>query len=330
MAVIGFVLLLCLTLPKECPLKSEETDHTIPQEKAFLVLRTNLQTQKEWVKVHAAEFLIWTGHPRGVREVFTAEDAQFGDQTPYRIGIWRVLAQEAESPEEKQKWIHNILQAFADENGNDRIHAAETLAKLRVSPLTAYPEITKRAMDNSDRRLSLYTRWSVGYTSGDSLKNMAEFFLELAIAQGEDPSGRSLAAYIIRQSGLPGEEKWKLLAESALSEHNDQSVRVALLNAAFVTFPPESALTDLSAQVYDEMMKYRESDRLNDRIKVANALAEKGKREHITILESFQETADAFNSPGDADLRSFAAYAILRISERETSPHKLHHKPRLR
>lgn len=317
MAVKGFVLLMFLAFFKDCTMKSGKADTASQQEEAVQLLRTNLQTQQEWVKVHAAEFLLRIGNPQGVRDIFTEENSQFENQTPYRIGIWRVLAQVAESPVEKQKWINKILLAFADENGNDRIHASETLAKLKVSPLTAYPEITKRALESRDRRLSLYTRWCMSFTSADSLTKTKDFFLRLAISRDEDSSSRSLAAYVIRQSGLPDQEKWKLLAESALTEPNGQGVKLALLNAAFVTTQCDRASSDLFVQVYHELMKYRDSGSNSDHIKIADALAEKGKREDIAILSSFQDTSDVINASGYADLSSFAAYAIIRILERK-------------
>src|SRR5690606_22576845 len=91
-------------------------------------LRQILGEQHEWVKVHAAEFLLQLGQPEGVKEAFVSENEQFGDKAPYRIGIWRVLAQAETSEQKKQRWVGKIKKAFLDPRGSDRLHAIETLA----------------------------------------------------------------------------------------------------------------------------------------------------------------------------------------------------------
>ena len=53
-------------------------------------LRDTLEKGEEFIKVHAAESLLWTGHPDQVREVFFNEPQEV---PKYRIGVWRVLAQ---------------------------------------------------------------------------------------------------------------------------------------------------------------------------------------------------------------------------------------------
>lgn len=56
-------------------------------------LRNNLRVLSAWEKVHAAEYLLWLGYAGGVRDAFLQEEARHGQQVPYRVGIWRVLAQ---------------------------------------------------------------------------------------------------------------------------------------------------------------------------------------------------------------------------------------------
>jgi len=283
---------------------------------AIQILQSNLITQSEWVKVHSAEFLLWADHPEGIKDVFLKEEKKFGKESPYRIGIWRVLAQAETKPEEKEKWIQKILQAFTDENGIDRVHAVETLAKLKISPLKDYPDITQRAMEASNKSLSLYTRWSNCYTSLDSLLSVRDLFLELMLSKNEDITFKSLAAYVIRQLGILDKEHWKLLAQSALSEPKDSDIRINLLNAAFVCVDKESAQSDLFKQVYKEFLEYRNITDNKIRIKLVDGLSENGRPEDIILLSSFLKTNDFSVDPISADLRAFASYAILKISNR--------------
>ena len=294
----------------------KKKDYKQEKTEAVQILQTNLTTQSEWVKVHSAEFLLWAGHPEGIKEVFLEEEKKSGNKSPYRIGIWRVLAQAETKPEEKEKWIQKILQAFTDENGKDRIHAAETLAKLKISPLKDYPDITKRALNSPIKSLSLYTRWSTCFTSCDSLLSIHNFFFDLAISKNEDSLTRAIAVYMIRQLNMLENEQWNDLVLSALSEPKDFDIRINLLNAAFVCVDKESAQSDLSKQVYKEFLKYRNITDNKIRIKLADGLAENGRPEDIMLLSSFLKTNDFPIDPISADLRAFASYAILKISNR--------------
>ena len=291
-------------------------DYKQEKTEAIQILQSNLITQSEWVKVHSAEFLLWTGHPEGIKDVFLEEEKKFGKDSPYRIGIWRVLAQAETKAEEKEKWIQKILQAFTDENGKDRVHAAETLAKLRISPLKDYPDITRRAMEANNKSLSLYTRWGNCYVSLDSLISVRDTFFELMLSKKENVTYKSLAAYVIRQLDKLDKEQWNLLAQSALSEPEDSDIRLHLLNAAFVCVDKESIQSDLFKQVYKEFLKYRNMADNNIRIKLADGLAENGHPEDIMLLSSFLKINDSSVDPISADLRAFVSYAILRICNR--------------
>src|SRR5436190_22221225 len=65
------------------------------RQKELQVLRTALEREERWSKVHAAEFLLSLDYPQGVAQIFERELASRGDEPEYRIGIWRVLAQAA-------------------------------------------------------------------------------------------------------------------------------------------------------------------------------------------------------------------------------------------
>src|SRR5690606_4928979 len=102
---------------------SSQQQYTREIESCVTDLNHLLQTQQGWIKVHAAEYLLWTGHGDAVKQVFVAEEKQYGNSTPYRIGVWRVLAQAASDSIERNYWIKKIAQAFLDEQGQDRVHA---------------------------------------------------------------------------------------------------------------------------------------------------------------------------------------------------------------
>ena len=102
---------------------------------AVQVLRTSLDQESRWGKVHAAEALLATGNGDGVARAFERELTSHGEEKEYRIGIWRVLAQAAASEPQRGPWVRKIVAAFLDTAGPNRLHAAEALGKLGYGPI---------------------------------------------------------------------------------------------------------------------------------------------------------------------------------------------------
>jgi len=280
-------------------------------------LRTILKTQSEWVKVHAAEFLLWSGYPDNVRNIFLEEEKYWGNKSPYRIGIWRVLSQVTKKPEEKEIWTGKIMQAFLDTNGTDRIHAAETLAKLHISPLVDSHGITVKTMNSLVRSLSLYTRWSVGFSSQDSLISVRTLFFNIATSGNEDASSRKLAVYVLCHSGSLAFAEWEKLARIALLEPEGSALKINLLNAAVITANNDAVPGDLYGRVYEAFLKFKKVAKKAIRMEIAAGLAEKGKPEDLPILISFlRNEIPLGQDTDDADVRASAAFAILKMSAR--------------
>src|SRR5439155_13224818 len=94
------------------------------------LLHAALDGEQQWTKVHAAEALLAAGDTQSVKTAFDRELPLKGNERPYRIGIWRVLAQAARNDEARDGWIKNIVDAFREVDGTDRLHASETRGKL--------------------------------------------------------------------------------------------------------------------------------------------------------------------------------------------------------
>ena len=295
------------------------------REQAIQELRVNLQTQTKWEKVHAAEYLLWLGYPQGVQDVFLKEQQQFGDESPYRIGIWRVLAQAATEPEQKRMWVERILKAFQDPNGADRVHAAETLAKLHISPLAESPEVTQQILAGETSPLSLYTRWGASLSNADSTNSTRRAFLSLLASGQGDVSHRRLAAYALRHLGGLDARQWHQLAQTALAESDESGAKAYLLSAAFVTAPIDSSQSTAFSEIRKSLLEAKNSPHKADRVEMANALAERGTFEDLPALLSLLNNEEPIisngnkaggshiHSPENADVRATAAYAILKI-----------------
>jgi len=284
----------------------------ILKSQALEELRNVVREQSEWVKVHAAEFLIWAGYPDGVREIYLQEQEKFSEQPQYRIGIWRVLAQAAESDDEKNLYLEKIMQAFLDTDGPDRIHAVETLAKLEQSPVRRNPKITRDALTGENKALTRYARWAVAYDSGDSLQSAKSTLLSQLRA--EDPTDRAIAAYSIRRLGHFSPDEWKLLSDIALKEPIDSPAAVYLLSAAFTTAPPDS---DVVGRLHQALIALADAPNKGVRMEMATALADKGTEADIPLLKALLCNEKPIGkAEDDADVRAAAAYALIRILDR--------------
>lgn len=289
-------------------------------DKAMNELRTVLATQSQFIKVHAAEYLIWLGDAEEVKKEYLKEDSLYHTQTPYRIGIWRVLAEAEENPADKARWINKVFDVYGDPRAPDRLHATETLAKLQQSPLERYPDITRETLASDNRNLRTYALWAVSYASDTAMEKNRTEFLHLA-ATDPDSIIRKISAFILRKiKGLTTDE-WTSLANRALAEPAASGMRHSLLNTVFVTLPEGAGNEELFRRTEQEMLKDHAHFSAAERIELALSLADKGTDSHLPILTSMLNNEHVTgiyepNSKEGADVRATAAFAILKIKER--------------
>lgn len=280
-------------------------------------LREVMNTQSKFVKVHAAEYLLWSGHSEGVRETFMKEEQLFDTARPYRIGIWRVLAQADSNAKEKAIWVGKIMDVFADIHATDRVNAAETLAKLGISPLAQYPDITRKAIESQGTSLSLYSLWAASVSGKDSLNECRNKALEIIQSNQSDTLRTTLAAYILRHIGGLNAEEWTMLVTRAFSEPVNSSPKAYLLSAAFMLTPKDSIQSEMYDQIKKELLMGRNSSRAGSRTEMAFALAEKGDGNDLPVLISMLNNKNPLPADADnADVSAAAAYAILEIGKR--------------
>ncbi|GAA4749601.1 hypothetical protein GCM10023229_32730 [Flavisolibacter ginsenosidimutans] len=289
-------------------------------DKALAELRNVLKTETEFVKVHAAEYLIWLGYPAEVRQVFLKENELHGDQPKYRITIWRVLAQTETDPQGKKVWYDKIFKAFGDVNGPDRLHAAETLAKLKLSPAERYPEATQKSINDESRNMQAYTHWALSYAPGANADRFRKDFLKMAESD-TNQIVRMISAFILRKSGGLTETEWTELSRAALAEPADSPLKKNLLNTAIVTFPSGEKRTADYEKIRKAMTENYQRFSAGERMELAQALAEKGDASDLPILASYLNNENSkglyeADSKEAADVRANAAYAIVKIKRR--------------
>ena len=276
------------------------------RERAVSTLRDVLEHQERWVKVHAAEFLLSLDYPEGVEKEFTEELERHGTEPEYRIGIWRVLAKAAYDPRENRRFIARIRDVFLDSAAPDRLHAAETLAKLGY----AVPQETgptgggqperaafERAAGGGDS-MAVYARWVL--LNSDPRRDDSPLAEMLSSA---DAGVRGTAAYAIRHLASVSPATQRALA-SAAAGPRDSAAEIQLVCAMAVHAP--------AAQRGEWLARLRESAATADarhRYHARQTLAQLAGLADLALLSRGLDDADA-------DVRAASAYAVLRLGRR--------------
>jgi SSS family solute:Na+ symporter len=278
------------------------------------VLRNVMQTESKWVKVHAAEYLMWAGHSDGVQETFLKEEQLHGTETPYRVGIWRVLYEAANNKGVRDQWTDSLRSVFLNKNSKYRIWAAETMGKLNISPAPDHPKIVQRAIDSYSTELSLYTLWAASNSNTDSLQHCKNKLLNLIASDQSKPSRKRLSAYILRHIDHLSANEWKIIVAEALAESDTSSAKAYMLSAAYVTTPQDSIKSKYYKKIRAELVVEAKSPHIGNRTELAIALAERGTIKDLPILISMMNNKHSLKKQSDnADAKSAAAYGILML-----------------
>lgn len=291
--------------------------------KAMDELRHTLENSHEFVKAHAAEYLIWLGHKEEAKKIFLQENKLYKAQPKYRIVIWRVLAEAETEPEQKKVWIDKIYNAFGDINGPDRLHATETLAKLQLAPLTNQTIAIQKSVNDESRNMQVYIHWALSYAADADKNKYKQDFLNI-IEKDTNEIARVISAFVIRKLNNLTNAEWTKLALDALAQVETSAIKNTMLNTTFATTPEHLKSSAEYLLIKKGMIKNYQQFSAGDRIGLSQALAENGDITDLPLLTSYlnnENNKGIYESETElaADVRAAAAYAILKIKSRETA-----------
>jgi SSS family solute:Na+ symporter len=268
-------------------------DAAVPPElhvRCLSVLHEALAEGKEFVKVHAAEALLWTGHPENVREVFLKEPTTV---PRYRIGVWRVLAQAAPDLKERQEYESKILAVLLDTNAPDRTHAAETSGKLGV---TSHAPGVVLLAEGEVGSCQAMARWVLA-NSGDAKD---EAFLG-KLLDSPNVDARGCAAYGLRFFKKIRPVTYEKLKAAAEKEPVDSPQRANMVSPWYLHASPAER-----PAVHTLLLQCAATGKSADEREVCAALGRVPSSEDLPFLTKLLDDVDL-------DARAGAAEAILRI-----------------
>lgn len=278
-------------------------------------LQSLLHSEKEWIKVHVAEYLIWEDHlVDEVKEVFLKENEQFGGVPKYRIGIWRVLAQASSDDRERQHWVGHILKAYHDEDGEDRLHAIETLAKLKYP--VSYPDnLFSQIKEGHADPFVVYSLWNAGYDVNVGLDKVKTSCVALIERQVSENTYQlvPVVSYVLRFLGALDYVAWDQVYLASQQVKEEPSVYANLLATLWLT--AGAGREDQALVCKYALLTLK--DRNDAVMHVLMGLAERGDVKDLAMLEDwYTELQDANRPDYNADVHATAAYAIMKMKTR--------------
>ena len=269
------------------------------REHSVQVLRQALQDETGWVRIRAAEALLWNNSSEGVKEAFSSEAAEPGSS--HEIGVWQILAQatlrKSQHELERQQYVHRILQAFLSSEGERGSRAAEALVKLGYADRSA--ELLRLASEGKGVR-KVDALWLLAASGpGEDQTGLA------ARLESRDPTVRARTAFALRRLENIRAEVRSALERALSGEAADSSVRIYLLSALYVHGTGASAAKP-------ELQSFIENGTREQRLEAIEALAHAGDRDQVPLLEPL-----LLRQATDSELRVAAANALLRIERRD-------------
>ncbi len=276
--------------------------------KASADLRALLCSEKEWVRVHVAEFLIWEHLCADeVQSMFLEEEKQSGHLPKYRIGIWRVLAQAAVDEKDRRYWINKIMAAYQDSDGEDRLHAIETLAKLKVS-------VVGEIADSLEGSMGLYTLWNYAMGAKPRLEEVKAILVADLTNDRLSELEMRITSYIFRYLGSLSDNQFEKISRWMDGRSFNSSLRSSLLATLWISAPPNEDEAILHTLRKELLALRSQREALNH---IMMALAVRGDISDIEVIRDLYKMLRDTNQPDySSDLHATAAYMVLKASDK--------------
>jgi len=265
-----------------------------------------------WVRVHAIEFLTELGDTEAASRL--AEGCrEFEAEPQKRIGYWR-MKYRLSAPSERQVWLDRILASYLDREGPDRIHAAETLAKLAYPLRKADSSLTAQDL-RSGGPIAAFVKWGMALPADPA--SGVDFDMLLAAVEDTASLERRIAAYAITfLDPLPEGYRMRLFAAAEAENENSEALPY-LLHAAVIQ---DSAGSDRAERLKARLRRMAEAPGKSARIELCKALAGRSDKEDEALLKQVfslrnpvpedKDPAAGEIGPANQDVKIAAAFAL--------------------
>ena len=285
--------------------------------KEYLLERVN--DDSFWNRIHALEFLCEAGFQNEVKNILKNSFAGIESLPQKRIGYWRCHANSSTSADEKSIYLEKILNVYLSVDSPDKIHACESLAKLKMS-LRDYPLASIDDDSTQNNILQSYIAWANILPSPPSER--LDYNTLFSLLNSGDKSTRKIIAYGISFLGLFEKQQWEKLASMALSETHESECAIHLLHGALVSCPDRAEYKVLTVRIREQLKQLGMTDNKTNRYNTFVAFGTFCEKEDFEyVLSAFnngENNGQSILSEDDKkDIISAAAFAILQINNKQ-------------
>lgn len=236
------------------------------------------------ISIHAAESLVRLKKTDGLLSHFRSQSHP--DASAYQVGVWRVLARIEETSPEREAAVQKIRQILLNQNSAFRVHAMESLAKLKSPILPGERETVHSIAQDDTNPGAPFALWRIALQEpdGPSIPHLTTLLLS------ENETIRFRSAYVL----------WHLrpLPEATQRILREQVSAGTLSSLSRLLF----ALAGDDRSTWEPFVR---SDAPSERYFVALELVDHRDDLACTLLQ--QLLADA-----DLDVRAAAAFSLLK------------------
>ena len=229
-----------------------------------------------WNKIHALEFLCQVGYKSQVQTILKKDFKYVSSIPEKRIGYFRCWANVASDEKEKASYVDKILEIYLNPDSPDKIHAAESLAKLRVS-LKEYPAVVIEDDSIGNGLLQAYLKWGCVYNSTSSIP--LDYTLLFSVLDSGKETDRKVMAYGLSYMGVFDTVHWKKIVSLALAEPLSSPCVAFLLHGAVTTCPDKNTFREEIGRIRIKLRDLAVTGGKTERYEAYVALGQIGDRE---------------------------------------------------
>ena len=214
---------------------------------------------------------------------------------------------------DKQQWIRLVNDLLENGNEEEQIIAAESLAKIKLAPIS---EVVKNRLDTiQNLRYKTFLQWCYAFESKQKLEETTALFVNNCTDSSINSEVRRLSAYALGYNFVLSSAQQERMQKIANKEDTISLLQNYLVWCTYILSTNNVSPSPAVDQLEKKVIALSRSTVISDRFLMATALAKNGKIENVNLLKAAfsQELKDG----GSQDVLYALSFAILKIDRKE-------------
>jgi hypothetical protein len=204
--------------------------------------------------------------------------------------------------------LDSIGGVFKNTASVDRIHSAETLAKLKVSPISFSISATDSILNSIHNSLWIFTYWATAFSSENDKLRVKNKLIDTILYSNESDEIKDFAMYALFKMKNLGKENWNLFFDKLLVEPNNQF----LISCVLINTPMDSILEERIIGQKKKIEKIIMNNKNKNNAMILDSYQQIGTEDDIYFLSNIIKSKNEYH----IENKLAAANAILSINEK--------------